>query len=123
MPRTIHLAVLTNGARPAHHAIFIPTGDSGKSGKLIHVTGNAVGGFFLQFKRNYNFEETYCNYEIIALAEVKDQCVRDTEGPYAEDTTAHDRLESVATTVPPPGRSLNPFDPWVCLLELVLLVA
>lgn len=55
MSRTIHLAIFSNGARPAHYAVFIPSGDAGKVGKLIHVTGTTATGFFLEFKRNYDF--------------------------------------------------------------------
>lgn len=124
MPRTIYLAVFSNGAHPAHQAVFIPTrnsGDLGDYGKLIHVTGNVATGFFLQFKRNYNFAETRRNYEIIPLATVEDQCIKDTPGAFVEDTIARDRLESVATTVTPPGPSPKPFDPLVILAELVPL--
>jgi len=113
MPRTIHLAVFSNGARPAHYAIFIPTGDMGKIGKLIHVTGTTATGFFLEFKRNYDFSVTQRKHQIIPLAQVNEQHIADTvgNGQASADTTARDRLESVATTVQPPGRSPNPFDP------------
>ncbi|GIK07223.1 hypothetical protein Aspvir_002880 [Aspergillus viridinutans] len=111
MPRTVYLAVLGNVARPAHFAIFIPTGNAGLIGKLIHVTGNPAQGFFLQFKRNYNFEETKRKHQIIPLAQVDDRYIKDTPGDESLDTTARDWLESVATVVPPPGPSPNPFDP------------
>lgn len=115
MPRTIYLAVFTNGAKPAHYAIFIPTGDVGKKGKLIHVTGSTASGFFLEFKRNYNFITTQRRHQIIPLAQVNEKHVADTVGnnQASLDTIARDRLESVATTVRPPGRSANPFDPSV----------
>lgn len=117
MPRTIHLAVFSNGARPAHYAIFIPTRDTGKIGKLIHVTGTTATGFFLEFKRNYDFSVTQRKHQIIPLAQVNEQHIADTvgNGQASADTTARDRLESVATTVQPPGRSPNPFDPSVRL--------
>jgi hypothetical protein len=116
MTRTVHLVVFGNGPRPAHFAIFIPNGDAGLIGKTIHVTGNPAAGFFLQFKRNYNLKETQRYHEIIPLAQVDDRYIKDTPGDESLDTTARDRLESVATVVPPPGRSPNPFDPSVGFL-------
>ncbi|EAU34949.1 predicted protein [Aspergillus terreus NIH2624] len=114
MPRTIYLAVLSNGARPAHFSVFVPTGDKGETGKVIHVTGNPATGFFLQFKRNYDLATSeYSLYNLIPSSRVDDRYIKDTvgNGQPAEDTIARDRLESVATTVPPPGRSANSFDP------------
>ncbi|EDP53261.1 hypothetical protein KXX16_005474 [Aspergillus fumigatus] len=113
MSRTIHLAIFSNGTRPAHYAVFIPTGDAGKMGKLIHVTGTTATGFFLEFKRNYDFNLTQRKHQLIPLAQVNAQYITDTvgTGQQSADTIARDRLESVATTVPPPGRSANPFDP------------
>ncbi|KAJ5161044.1 hypothetical protein N7492_006436 [Penicillium capsulatum] len=45
--------------------------------------------------------------------EVDERFITDTvgNGHPGVDTTARDRLESVATVVQPPGRSPNPFDP------------
>lgn len=121
MPRTIHLALFSNGARPAHFAVFVPTGDVGKAGKLVHVTGTTATGFFLEFKRNYDFSVTQRKHQIIPLALVNDQCIADTvgNGQPSADTTARDRLESVATVVPPPSRSPNPFDPSVSHLYII----
>lgn len=115
MPRTIYLAVFSNGARPAHWAIFIPTSNMEHKGKLIHVTGSTATGFYLEFKRNYNFATTARQHQIVPLAQVNDQYIADTVGSGAAtaDTTARDRLESAATVVQPPSRSPNPFDPAV----------
>jgi hypothetical protein len=110
MARTIHLAVFSNGTKPAHWAIWIPTTGEEKVGKVLHVTGNPATGYFLEFKRDYNFDTETRRYRIIALAQVHDQCVTDTPGTEVVDTTARDRLESAATVVTPPGRSANPFD-------------
>lgn len=113
MSRTVYLALFSNGPKPAHYAVFIPTGDAGKNGKIIHVVGNTATGFVLQFKRNYDFELTRQRYQLTPLAQVDAQCIRDTvgNGQLSHDTIARDRLESVATVVPPPGPSPNPFDP------------
>lgn len=117
MPRTIHLAITSNGRRPAHQAVFVPTGDAGAVGKVIHVTGNAATGFFLEIKRNYDLEATARKYLLIPLAQIDERFVRDTvgNGEPGVDTTARDRLESAAIVAVPPGRSANPFDSSVCL--------
>lgn len=121
MSRTIYLAIFSNGPKPAHQAIFIPTGDAdtGKRGKVIHVTGNPATGFFLEFKRNYDFEFEDRKYQVITLAQINARYIRDTvgNGQQSTDTIARDRLESVATIVSPPGPSANPFDSlisWPC---------
>lgn len=117
MTRFIHLAVFANGPKPAHQAIYIPTGNAGKQGKIIHVTGSPAVGFFLEFKRNYNFADETRKYEIIPLDEVADQYVSDTvgDGMPSINTTARDRLESAAMIVPTPGRCINPFNPEVSM--------
>ncbi|PKY03734.1 hypothetical protein P168DRAFT_327777 [Aspergillus campestris IBT 28561] len=113
MSRTIYLAVFSNGPKPAHQAVFIPTGDAatGKKGNIIHVTGNPATGFFLEFKRNYDFEFEDRKYQVVTLVQVNAQYIRDTvgNGEPSTDTIARDRLESVATVVSPPGPSPNPF--------------
>lgn len=113
MARTIFLIVFSNGTKPAHWAIWIPTAGQQDLGKLLHVTGNPATGFFLEFKRNYDLSATARTYQILSLAQVHDQYVADTPNAQGVDTTARDRLESTATVVAPPGRSANPFDPAV----------
>ncbi|KAJ5477843.1 hypothetical protein N7530_003352 [Penicillium desertorum] len=109
MPRTIYLAVLSRGTQPAHYAVYIPTGDTGDVGKLIHVTGNPAQGFFLEFRRNYDFEAPPTKLPTDSpSASGRSDTVGNKE---IGDTIARDRFESVATTVQPPGRSPNPFDP------------
>ncbi|KAL4790213.1 hypothetical protein BDV19DRAFT_382500 [Aspergillus venezuelensis] len=105
MSRTVYLAIFSNGPQPAHQSLFIPTGNSGKKGKLIHVDGNPAYGFWLESLRNFDFAEFDSLHQLVELGLVESQ--------YSKDTIARDRLESVATMVPPPGRSLNPFDPAV----------
>lgn len=123
MTRHIYLVIYSNGSRPAHQALFIPTKNTGSKGKVIHVTGNTATGFFLQFKRNCDFALEDRKYQVLLLAEVDDRIVRDTDtvgnGEPVEDTIARDRIESVATTVLPPGRSPNPFGPdvGICFLS------
>jgi len=113
MARSIFLAIFTNKSKPAHWAIWIPTGGQGSLGKLIHVTGNPATGYFLEFKRNYDFQQTNTGHQIIQLGQVHDRFVTDAPVtlPLTMDTTARDRLESTATVVAPPKPSPNPFDP------------
>ena len=82
---------------------------------MIHVTGSTATGFYLEFKRNYDFATTARQYQIVPLAQVNDQYIADTvgSGDPTADATARDRLESAALVVQPPGRSPNPFDPAV----------
>ncbi|KAF2690335.1 hypothetical protein K458DRAFT_413135 [Lentithecium fluviatile CBS 122367] len=112
MARVIYLAVFTNRTKPANWSIWIPTRGQGSKGKMINVTGNPATGFYLQFKRNYDFDFTKTKHQIIELGQIHDQYVTDLDPalPSTVDTTARDRLESVATTVPPPPKSANPFD-------------
>ncbi|KAH7380250.1 hypothetical protein DE146DRAFT_793487 [Phaeosphaeria sp. MPI-PUGE-AT-0046c] len=117
MTRTIHLAIFSNGSKPAHWSIWIPTAGQESMGKLIHVTGNPATGFFLEFKRNFDrthdIDFTETEHQIIELGQISDGYVKDLVpmAPQTRDTIARDRLESAATTVAPPGRSVNPFDP------------
>lgn len=115
MTRTIHLAIFSNGPRPAHYSLFIPTGNAGPKGKIIHVTGNIALGFHHQFKRNYDFGDEERKYILLPLAEVDERYIRDSpvESPPSEDATARDRLESEALPVRPPGPNPRPFDPLV----------
>ncbi|KAB8259851.1 hypothetical protein BDV32DRAFT_150053 [Aspergillus pseudonomiae] len=57
--------------------------------------------------------DTVREYQIVPLAQVDDQYVADTVGDrqLSIDTTARGRIEPIATMVPPPARSPNPFDP------------
>ncbi|KAL4778848.1 hypothetical protein BJX76DRAFT_342305 [Aspergillus varians] len=122
MPRTIYLAEFSNGPRPAHQSIFVPTGGTGKKGKLIHVDGNPAYGFLLEFLRNFDFADFSSTYRIVALGHVDDRYVTDTPGNNgnpSKDAIARDRLESAATLVAPPGRSLNPFDPAVGQVQIL----
>ncbi|KAE8376677.1 hypothetical protein BDV26DRAFT_293910 [Aspergillus bertholletiae] len=112
MPRPIYLAIFSNGPRPAHWSIFIPTINStNQQGKIIHVTGTTATGFFLEFKRNYDFSTEDRKYQVVPLADVEERYIADTvgDGKLSRDTTARDRLESVATVVKPPGPSPEPF--------------
>ncbi|KAJ5964328.1 uncharacterized protein N7479_004204 [Penicillium vulpinum] len=118
MTRTIHLVISSNGRKPAHFAIFVPIKDQGLTGKLIHVTGNPATGFFLEFQRNHDIkaihEDAQEPYQVLPVAQIGGRYIIDT--PYegttvVRDTTARDRLESAALSIPPPGRSPNPFDP------------
>ncbi|KAE8314608.1 hypothetical protein BDV41DRAFT_575565 [Aspergillus transmontanensis] len=112
MPRPIYLALFSNGPRPAHWSIFIPTLNStGQQGKIIHATGTTATGVFLEFKRNYDFAIEDRKYQIMPLVDIEERSVANTVGDskMSCDTTARDRLESVAIVVKPPGPSREPF--------------
>lgn len=118
MPRPIYLVLFSNGPRPAHWSIFIPTLNStGQQGKIIHVTGTTATGFLLEFKRNYDFATEDRKYQIMPLVDVEERYVADTvgDGKMSCDTTARDRLESVATVVKLPGPSREPSGKDVCV--------
>jgi hypothetical protein len=105
MPRTIYLAIFSNSKfKPAHWALWLLNPNHPQTGKLIHVTGNPATGFFLEFARNYNLENESRIYQVLPLAQVDDKLVgdaRNVDGGESRDTTARDRIESVATVVRP----------------------
>lgn len=107
---------ISSGARRAHYAIFIPTGDAGEVGKLLHVTGNPATGYLLEFRRKYDFRGTYRKHHVEPLGQVFGRFITDTpgNGQASSDRTAQDDLESIALTVYPPGPRADPFDPLVC---------
>ncbi|KAL4925796.1 uncharacterized protein BDV17DRAFT_270953 [Aspergillus undulatus] len=73
MARTIYLAILSIGSQPAHQSVFIPRGNTGTKGKLIHVDGNPAYGFSLEFLRNFDFADFPTTYQILELGKVGDQ--------------------------------------------------
>lgn len=76
MVRSIYLAVFSNGARPAHYSVFVPTGNiEGTTGKVAHVVGNPATGFFLEFKRNYDLKSEERKYQLIPLVQVDEKYV------------------------------------------------
>ncbi|KAL3458818.1 hypothetical protein BJX64DRAFT_291846 [Aspergillus heterothallicus] len=106
MPRPIHLA----------------------KGKLIHVDGNPGHGFVHQFVCKFDLDALPGPYQILPLGLVEAHLNDDTDTtdrniptarpvpgqehfPFTQDTTPRDALETLATQVPPPERSENPFDP------------
>ncbi|OOQ84590.1 hypothetical protein PEBR_29637 [Penicillium brasilianum] len=113
MTRPIYLAAFKNYGYPAHWAIFVPNTQAGNVGKLIHVIGSSTNGFFLEFKRNYDFSTTRSEYQMIHLADVEERFVARpvANAPKETDTTPRDRLEMAAKIVDPPPRSLIRFDP------------
>ncbi|KAL2007593.1 hypothetical protein VTN00DRAFT_9031 [Thermoascus crustaceus] len=96
MPQTIYLAILSNGPRPAHWAIFIPIltptpsqqhqqehqqeqANLKRKGKVNQrITGNPATGFFLEFGRGYDFDAMRAPDELVPLAEVDERFVADT---------------------------------------------
>ncbi|KAF2682663.1 hypothetical protein K458DRAFT_405426 [Lentithecium fluviatile CBS 122367] len=115
MARTIYLIVFKSAgpARPAHWPVFIPTTGKEYQGKMLQANGNPRIGFFLEFMRNHDLHNTFNDYKVIPLADVEDCFLKDTvgDGKALTDSTARDRIESIATAIPCPKADPNPFNP------------
>ncbi|KAF1960010.1 hypothetical protein CC80DRAFT_438437 [Byssothecium circinans] len=110
MPRTIYLAVFNSPIFPAHWALWIPRHDNENVGKLLQANGDAATGFEICFERNYDISADSRRHQIVSLGQAQDDFVDDFQGNGALVTgqKAHDRLEEVALSVPPPKPSLLP---------------
>lgn len=82
-------------------------------GKRNHVIGSPFTGYMLEFKRNYDLDETGRPSEKTLLATVDDCYVQDAEGDggVSIDTEACDVIETKAKEVKPPGASPTPLAP------------
>ena len=108
--RAIQLLVYDNRLFNAHWSIFVPRRDNPDVGSRLHATGSVVGGFTLEFVRNYNVLSDNRPLQRIDLAVVPEDCIKDTTGDEEivdTDATPIDRLEQVIITVPAPGPSLR----------------
>ncbi|KAH9831419.1 uncharacterized protein C8Q71DRAFT_726909 [Rhodofomes roseus] len=103
-PRTIQLLVYNSRLFNAHWSIFVPRANDPN-------IGSVVGGFALEFVRNYDITTDSRPIQRIDLATVPEEHVKDTDGDEEViDGNANpiDRLEEVIVTVPVPGPSLRP---------------
>ncbi|KZT69551.1 hypothetical protein DAEQUDRAFT_765392 [Daedalea quercina L-15889] len=108
--RPIQLLIYNNRLFNAHWSIFAPRLDTPDIGSRLHATGSVVGGFTLEFVRNYNIASDSRPVQRIDLATVSVEHIRDTDGDEEivdSDPTPIDRLEEVIVTVPAPGPSLR----------------
>jgi len=108
--RPIQLLVYDSRLFNAHWSIFVPRQDDTSIGSRLHATGSVIGGFTLEFVRNYNLATDNRPVQRIDLATVPMEYIEDTEGDEEivdSDATPIDRLEEVIVTVPAPGPSLR----------------
>ncbi|OCH95599.1 hypothetical protein OBBRIDRAFT_720454, partial [Obba rivulosa] len=94
---------------PAHWGLGVPIAADPDIGKVIHVTGDALSGFTLEFKRNYRLSSTARAQSIHLIATVDDSIVVDVpgDGSFSIDQDAADQLERKASSIPAPGKSLT----------------
>ncbi|KAF2787172.1 hypothetical protein K505DRAFT_329848 [Melanomma pulvis-pyrius CBS 109.77] len=123
MPRTIYLAIYPGGFQnlpnshgrvPAHWALFIPSLSNPRIGKTFDAVGTPFTGYSLRFRRNYNLDDEPRKFTLVAIADVEDSLVEDTQGDgkVSEDVEPMDRLEHEAKRVQTPGVSKKPLDPF-----------
>ena len=91
----------------AHFGIWVADSEGGDIGTKIHVVGNPMIGFVLQFKRKYDPKETAGAPEIIPIGNIDASHVHIFEGERSEDTVPPGDLEIVASQIPPPRASEN----------------
>ncbi|EFQ99622.1 hypothetical protein MGYG_02635 [Nannizzia gypsea CBS 118893] len=108
MARDILLIIYNRSLFKAHWAIYVPSLAEPGVGKKIHVYGDVLNGFTLQFLRNYALKSETLAHQEVLIQQVKDEFVLD--GPGGEecsDILASDRIEEVALSVAAPWPSLN----------------
>ena len=96
-----------NPSQRAHFSIFVPSLANPRKGSLIHAVGAPMAGFSLEFKRNYDPEESKKRHTVIPLGEVPASSVVDPVVNVKEETVARDDLERIAEKVPTPRASVN----------------
>ncbi|KAK4691335.1 hypothetical protein P7C71_g5640, partial [Lecanoromycetidae sp. Uapishka_2] len=105
--REIFLIVYNSPLFPAHWAIFIPTTANHDLGKVIHATGDVLNGFALEFKRGYDLSATSRKKTLIPLCTVDSKYVIDGPADRSTDQKPIDHIESIAATIPAPGKTLK----------------
>ncbi|KAF3483798.1 uncharacterized protein GIQ15_03122 [Arthroderma uncinatum] len=108
MARDILLIVYNRSLFKAHWAIYIPSLADPGIGKKIHVQGDVLNGFTLQFMRNYCLNSEPLTHQEVPIGRVADEFVVDGPGgDEVPDVTPTDRIEEVALSVAAPGPSMN----------------
>ena len=110
MAREVYLIIYHSPLFPAHWAFWIPSVESAKIGKKLHVFGDAAKGFEHEFQRNYSTAGTQRKHSLVLLANVEDKHIVDVpgDGSQSSDKTAADDIERQALAIPAPVKSLNP---------------
>lgn len=93
----------------SHFAIWAPSAEDSSIGKIIQVLGTPFTGFSLDIQQGYHISKALPKPVVIELGVFNCQIVTETHVGQLPDTTARDKLESVARSVAPPGPSRNPF--------------
>ncbi|KAK2868050.1 hypothetical protein FQN49_003201 [Arthroderma sp. PD_2] len=92
----------------AHWAIYIPSLSDPGTGKKIHVHGDVLNGFTLQFMRNYSLKTEPLAHQEVRIGQVADELVIDGPGgDESADVMPTDRIEEIALSVEAPGPSMN----------------
>jgi hypothetical protein len=105
-PRPVYLIIYSSRLFPAHWSLWIPSLSNGNIGRRIHVIGDALNGFQLEFDRKYDIEADDRPYQLLHLADTLIHSAAVTE----LDTggiSPQDKLEEIALTVPAPAGSLR----------------
>lgn len=108
--RPIQLIVYHSRLFKAHWAILVPHGPDTSVCTKVQVTGTLAQGFEHEFQRDYDPEATGRGHSLFPLGSVPEEAVvSDLATPLDEEdtTTASNRLEEIALSVPPPGPSLR----------------
>jgi hypothetical protein len=109
----LYLIVYSSPIFKAHWSIWIPSSRTSPNGhvlgKLIHVTGDVLGGFVHEFKRNYQLGGTVRRFSCLELGQVHASNVVDVagDGSSSSDTLAYDAIERCALSIPAPPKSLQ----------------
>jgi hypothetical protein len=90
-----------------HFAIWVPSNEDHKIGRIIRVLGTPFMGFNLGIQHGHNTSEAWPMPAKIELGVVACEVVVDTRSGQLPETTAGDKLESMARSVTPPGPSRN----------------
>lgn len=108
MARDILLVIYNRSLFKAHWAIYIPSLADRGVGKKIHVHGDVLNGFTLQFLRNYALRSETLAHQEVLIHQVEDEFVLDGSGGEEHaGITPSDRIEEVALSVAAPGPSMN----------------
>ena len=118
--RTLYLLIYrTQTVQRAHFGIWIAYSEGGDIVTKIHVVGNPMIGFTLQFKRKYDPKETARAPQIVPIGIIDASHVHIFEGERTEDTVPRGDLEQAASQIPPPRPSKNFLAPVNDVSEIV----
>lgn len=95
MNRTIYLLKYPSQPRQrGHFAIWIPSHDDHKAGKIIQVLGTPFTGFNLDIQLHYDLREAQPKPVLIELGLVGSEVVTDNNVSQLSDPTSADKLET-----------------------------